>query len=172
MALLEFKNLFLEELKEIYSIEKQIAKALPELIASCETKKLAEVLTDHLKGTKEQIARLEKAFDSLEVSQTSSKKSEIMDLLLKECQKVTDRYPRSCMRDADLILRLQCIQHYEMAVYGTLRTFARVINQKESAQLFQKSLDEEKRLDKELSKIAEGGLFAEGVNQKASKKAA
>lgn len=167
MALDEFKNLFIEELREIFSAEMQIAEAFPAIIAATESGELIEAFNAHFDETKIQVERLKKVFQLLNVVDLGGERCEAMEGLIRECHKVIARYPQSQLRDADLIMRMQCIEHYEIAVYGTLRTFAKQIELNEAADLFQDTLDEEGLQNKRLTKIAEGGLFTAGINLRA-----
>lgn len=162
----EFNKLFLDELSDIYSAENQIVEALPNMISAASCKKLKDAFTHHLKETKNQVKRLERVFSLLN-EEAEDISCEAMEGLIQEGAECVENYPPSAVRDAALIAAAQRIEHYEMAVYGTLRTFAKEMDLKEISKLLQESLDEEGAADKTLTGIAEGGLFSTGVNQKA-----
>lgn len=163
----DIKQLLINELRDILSCEKQIHEALPEFIAAAESPDLKEELSSHLKDANEQIQRLEKVFNFLKVP-ASEKLCLGAQGLIQECKEVWQDYPTpSPMRDAALISKMQRIEHYEISAYGTMRTFALEMGLDGVADLLQTSLEEEAAADKKLTKIAEGGIFKTGINQKA-----
>lgn len=160
----EFKTVFVGELRDIYSAESQIAKAFPRLVKAVHSKELKQVINAHLKEAKAQKERLKTIFKILKAT-AGRETCEATKGLLKECQKTVKDYPLSPMRDMALITKLQRIEHYEIAVYGSLRAFAKKLKLDEVAFLLTESLEEEEKADKALSKIAEGHLFKMGVNE-------
>lgn len=169
MARKEFFELFLDELKDIYDSENQIVKALPKMIEAASSQELKEAFEGHLEETKQQVRRLARIFEVLELD-GEGESCEAMKGLIKEGEEVINRFPKSAIRDAGLIARAQRIEHYEIAVYGTLKTFAKEFDLDEVRNLLQISLDEEGGANKKLTKIAEGGLFTTGINAKAQSK--
>lgn len=165
----DFKNLFLDELKDIFSAENQIIEALPKVIKAAENPELKKALKHHLGETEHQAERLKKIFQLLN-EEESEEKCEAMEGLIEECDETAHKYPNSPIRDAALIAACQRIEHYEIAVYGTLRTFAKQLDLEDIADLLQESLDEEGNANKKLTEIAEGGFFTTGINQQALKK--
>lgn len=163
MALNEFKNLFIKELREIFSAEMQVVEAFPTFIAAAESEELVEAFTAYLNQTKEEVERLNKIFYILQVDR-GGERCESMEGLIRECHKVIERYPKSPVRDVALIMRFQCIEHFAIAVYGSLRTFAKQIEMHEEANLFQRTLNEKGQQNRNLTSIAEGGFFTSGLN--------
>lgn len=162
------KNLFVSELKDVLSAEHQIVKALPDVIAAAEDDDLKEAFKNHLKETKEQVHRLEKIFKLLHL-EPKEIFCEAMKGLVEECSDAIEQHEKSSTRDAALISKAQRIEHYEISVYGTLRTFAKELGLDQAVVLLQETLDEEAGADKKLTKIAEGGLLATGINRKSLK---
>ena len=163
----EFKQLFIEELKDIYSAENQIQKALPRLLNEAKSSKLKEVIKKHHDEGDQQIERLESIGAEFKIDFKNAK-CEAMEGLLKESNKVIEAIYPPDVKDAAIISFIQRIEHYEIAVYGVLKAFAKHLKSKQAEELLTKSLKEEKNADKALTEIAEGSLFSEGVNQKAS----
>lgn len=165
----DFKKLFMCELGDIFSAEKQIVQSLPKMVAAAESPDLKEGIQTHWEESQAQVERLEKIF-SLMGSTPPSDSCPAMEGLIKECDEVVQKFPMSLVRDAAIIAKLQRIEHYEIAVYGTLRTFAKQLELKsEIYDLLEDSLDEEGSADHLLTKLAEGGWFTSGINKKASK---
>ena len=160
-------DLFLNELRDIYSAEEQIIKALPAMVKAADSDELKEAFQDHLKETKEQVVRLDSIFELLNESH-GKETCEAMKGLIYECSEPIHELPKSALRDAAIISKAQRIEHYEISAYGSLRSFAKELNLDDTASLLQKTLDEEANADKKLSKIAEGSLLASGVNHKAN----
>lgn len=161
------KELFLEELRDIYSAEQQLVKALPTVIKNAECQELKEAVETHLEETKEQVERLNEIFEMM--GETHGKNTcEAMKGLIEECSEAIHEFPKSALRDAAIITKAQRIEHYEIATYGSLRAFAKELGLDAAAELLQTTLDEEGNANKTLSKIAEGSLMASGVNHKAN----
>lgn len=161
------KDLFINELNDIYNAEEQVAKALPMMIKTADSNDLKDAFEDHLDETKDQIKRLNQIFEMLDENH-QPKSCEAMQGLIKECSETNDKFPRSPLRDAALISKAQRIEHYEISAYGTLRTFAKELELEEVANLLQKTLSEKVNADRILTRIAKGGLIISGVNQKAN----
>lgn len=162
------EELLVNELHDILSCENQIVAALPNLVAAAECEKLKKAFATHLEETKVQIERLEKVFNLLKIEKEESFCKGTRGLI-EECNDVLVNFKTpSAMRDATLIAKVQRIEHYEIAAYGTACTYAREIDLDDVADLLQATLNEEGSADKTLTKIAEGGLLSSGVNQKAN----
>ena len=150
----KLKELFVEELKDIYWAEKNLAKALPKLAKAATSKELANAFQTHLTQTEEQIARVEQVFEILELT-ARAKKCEAMSGLIEEAQAaIEDTDKGTATRDAALIISAQKAEHYEIAAYGSLAQWARTMGQNEIADLLQKTLDEEKETDVILTELA------------------
>ncbi|HWH61649.1 MAG TPA: ferritin-like domain-containing protein [Ginsengibacter sp.] len=155
-----FRELFEDELKDIYWAEKALTKAIPKMIKNTTTEELATALEDHLEVTKGQVDRLEKVFRSLGKA-ARAKKCEAMDGLIKEAEEIMENTPEGVVRDAGIISAAQKVEHYEIATYGTLCAFAKTLGENESMNLLQQTLDEEKEADETLTEIAESSVNLE-----------
>jgi ferritin-like metal-binding protein YciE len=153
MELDTLKDLYVEGLKDLYSAENQILKALPKMIKSATHPELKRAFTAHEKQTREQVKRLERICKELEVS-PRGQKCEGMEGLIKEAKELISERPDKDVLDAGLIAAAQHVEHYEMAGYGTMRTYARQLGFKNQATLLQTTLNEEGDTDKLLTKIA------------------
>jgi ferritin-like metal-binding protein YciE len=166
-----FKDLFIHELKDIYNAELQIVKILPDLANAAHSPPLKEAFLAHNQETQQQIQRLESIGKELGV-ELGGRKCEAMQTCVIEAQKVMAAdYPDEVM-DAALISCAQRIEHYEIALYGTLKAFANHLRLKEVEESLEESAKEEKHADKKLSEIATGTLFKKGINEKAVRKSA
>jgi ferritin-like metal-binding protein YciE len=159
------EKLFVNELKDIYSAEKQITRALPRMAKAATTDELRTAFETHLKETEEQIQRLDRVFEILGKPATG-KTCQGMKGLLEEGSETMEETEEGEIRDAAMIGAAQRVEHYEIAAYGTVRTIAELLNQKEIEQLLQKTLDEEGNIDKKLTQIASK------VNKQAHRQAA
>lgn len=161
------EQLFIDELEDMYSSEHQIIDSLPNLIKLASSPDLKEALTKHLKETQNQTVRIEKIFNLLNVK-AKENPCEAMEGLLKEAEELTENRAKSPTLDAAIISAAQKVEHYEIASYGTLRSFAKQLGfDSEIIDLIQENLDEEGAADKKLTKIAEGSIFTSGVNKEA-----
>lgn len=150
-----FNDLLLDELKDLYYAEKQLVKALPKMAKAASSPELREAFTGHLEETKGHVERLERAFEILgEPART--KTCHAMDGLVKEGGEAIDMDGPSALRDANLIGAAQRVEHYEMAAYGTARSFAELLNQDDIVSLLQETLDEEGNANKKLNSISTG----------------
>jgi ferritin-like metal-binding protein YciE len=152
------KELFIEELRDIYWAEKHLTKALPKMMKAATTEELASAFETHLGETEEQIARLEEVFDLLDLT-ARAKKCEGMEGLVKEGQSVMEDTPKgTSVRDAGLIISAQKIEHYEIAAYGSLTQLAKTMGMTEIAALLEETLEEEKITDQLLTELAVSGI--------------
>lgn len=146
-------DLFLDELKDIYDAEHQLVEALPKMAEAASSSELKTAFNNHLKQTKTHISRLEEVF-KLVGAKAERKTCDAMKGLIKEADKVLKEDMPAAVHDAALIASAQRVEHYEIAGYGTLRTFAYVLNNKEMAPILQQTLDEEEQTDKMLTQVA------------------
>ncbi len=153
MKLDTLKDLYILELKDLYSAEKQIIVALPKMAKAATNAKLAAGFKEHLEQTKEHAARLEKILSGLGQT-TRGPKCKGMEGALKEGAEMIEEEADEEVRDAGLIGAAQRVEHYEMAGYGCARTYAELLGEKEAAKLLQTTLDEEGETDKKLTKLA------------------
>ncbi|MBA3602940.1 MAG: ferritin-like domain-containing protein [Parachlamydiaceae bacterium] len=166
----ELFNLFMDELKDMLSTENQIIAALPKMIKLASINELKEALTNHLEETKGQVTRLKTIFSILGEKPTEIT-CEGMQGILAEGDEIVKGKTKSSLLDAAIISAAQKVEHYEIASYGTLRSFAKQLElDSEIAKLLQASLDEEGAADKKLTKIADGSFFTTGVNKVAAGK--
>jgi ferritin-like metal-binding protein YciE len=146
------EKLFVEELRDLYSAENQITKALPKLVKAASSKELRSAFEHHLKETEGHVQRLEQVFQILDTS-PKGKTCDGMKGVLSEGAEALSETEEGDVRDVALISAAQRVEHYEMAGYGSVRSYAERLGQKRIAQLLQATLDEEKAADKKLTEI-------------------
>ncbi|MGH7481966.1 MAG: ferritin-like domain-containing protein [Longimicrobiales bacterium] len=149
------EKLYVHELKDLYSAEQQILKALPKMEKAASNPTLRSAFEKHRKVTEKQVERLEKIFSGLE-HRPSGQKCKGMEGVLEEGNDVIKEGVADEVRDAALISAAQRVEHYEIAGYGSARTYANVLGRADDARLLQQTLDEEGETDKELTRLAEG----------------
>jgi len=154
MELQSLRELFLTELQELYFAEKQITAALPRMAKAASFRALRKAFKSHLNETEGHVERLEKIFDELVVS-ASAGDSEGIEGLIRDTERLISEDAEPEVLDAGLIAAAQKVEHYEMAAYGTVRTYAELLGRKDIAKLLQRTLDEEKQADRKLNAIAE-----------------
>ncbi|AFD06594.1 YciE/YciF ferroxidase family protein [Solitalea canadensis] len=164
MSKSEFHQFFIDELKDIYWAEKHLAKALPKMKKASTSPELATAFEKHSKETSDHITRLEKVFELLGKKATGKKCDAMVGLVTEAESILSDTESGSMVRDAGLILSAQKVEHYEIATYGTLKTFAANMGHNDVVKLLNETLENEKATDIALTKIAEGY-----INKKASK---
>lgn len=162
MTLSTLHDLYVDELKDLYNAEHQLLKALPKMAKAASDPQLAEAFTAHLAETKGQVDRLETIFKELDAS-PKGRKCKAMEGLLEEGKELMAEDADPTVMDAALITAAQRVEHYEMAGYGCVRTFARLLGYEEAADLLQETLDEEGAADKKLTKLAETVINVEAV---------
>lgn len=160
------KDLFYHELQDLYDAEQQLAVALPRMADAAHSPELKEALTDHLTATRHHLERLDKAFTELGAVKTGVT-CEAMKGLIREAESIVEAHGDPNVKDAALIGAAQRIEHYEIAAYGTARTFAEELDLDDIADLLQDTLDEEGDADERLTDLAEGNWFEEGINEEA-----
>ena len=148
------RDLFINELRELYDGEKQIVSALPKMAKAASSKALKTAFKDHLKETEDHVDRLEEIFDSIGES-PSGRDSLAIEALVKQGQKAIAEAEDRDARDAALIAAAQKVEHYEIAGYGTVRTYAELLGESEWEKLLDETLDEEKAADKKLNAVSE-----------------
>lgn len=159
----EFREFFVDELKDILWAEKALLKALPKMGKAATGKKLAASFDTHKAETEEQISVVEQVFE-LMVEKPATKKCDAMEGLISEAESIiSDTEKGSAIRDAGLILAAQKVEHYEIATYGTLAAFAAAMQEPKVADLLRSILRDEKKSDKTLTSLA-----LESVNEDAS----
>lgn len=163
MNLDSLKKLFVHELKDLYSAENQILDALPKMAEKASHADLKAAFQDHRRETEEHVRRLETIFEGLEF-EPGGQKCKGMEGLLKEGDDAMTDPEDDDVRDAAMIAAAQRVEHYEMAGYGTARTYARMLGYEDAAELLQKTLDEEGATDQKLTALAERGVNADAVS--------
>ncbi|MBN8625186.1 MAG: ferritin-like domain-containing protein [Planctomycetes bacterium] len=153
MKTASLRELYIEELKDLYNAENQLLKALPKMAKAATSPELRKGFEKHLKETKRQIERLETIFNALDES-PKGKKCKAMAGLIEEGSEVMEEDMEPDVRDAALIAAAQRVEHYEIAGYGCVRTYAELLGESKAAKLLQTTLDEEGNTDMALSELA------------------
>jgi ferritin-like metal-binding protein YciE len=164
MKLKTLEDLYLQELRDIYDAESQLLKALPTFAKAASSDELRNAFEDHLEQTKEQVGRLDQIFENLDAS-SKGKKCKGMAGLVEEGKELLDEDISPDVLDAAIIAAAQRIEHYEIAVYGCLVTYARLLEKDDDADLLEQSLDEEKETDELLTDIAESTINIEAAEE-------
>src|SRR5580704_19532838 len=160
------KHLYVEELKDLYSAENQLVKAIPKMAKASTSPDLRAGFEEHLGQTKEHVARLEKIFKALGETPTG-KKCKGMEGLIKEGGEMIEEDPGPEELDAGLISAAQRVEHYEIAGYGCVSTYAKLLGEDEAASILKLTLEEEKETDKKLTQLA-GSINLEAVESEES----
>jgi ferritin-like metal-binding protein YciE len=155
--LCSLEDLFVTELKDLYSAENQLIKALPKMAKAASAPELAKAFEEHLEKTRGHAERLERIFEMLGTA-SKGKKCKAMEGLIEEGKEVLDLDADEAVQDAALIAAAQRVEHYEMAGYGCVRTWARELGREDAARLLQQTLDEEAEADQTLTRIAESHI--------------
>lgn len=159
-------KLFEDELKDIYWAEKALAKALPKMAKKATSQELVDAIEKHLEETEEHVNRCEQIFKMLG-KEPRGKKCEAMEGLLNEAESIMEDTEEGVMRDAGIISAAQKVEHYEIASYGTLRTFAETLGMQEAAEILETTLNEEKMTDEALTELAVSTINQEAAEEPA-----
>lgn len=154
MKMQSLRDLYIEQLQDLYNAENQLIKALPKMAKGATSEALREAIREHLEVTRSQASRLEELFSTREEN-PKGKKCKAMEGLVEEGAEVLEEDMEDEVRDAALIAAAQRVEHYEIAGYGTVRTYATLLGDDEAAEVLQEILDEEKQADTKLSSLAE-----------------
>lgn len=154
MKLGSLQELYVEELKDLYSAENQLLQALPKMAKAASSPELSAAFEEHREQTRDQVERLDKVFQKLGVN-PKGKKCQAMEGLIEEGQELLEADAAPAVLDAALIAAAQKVEHYEIAGYGTVRTYARLLGDEAAADLLQQTLDEESAADEKLTGLAE-----------------
>jgi ferritin-like metal-binding protein YciE len=162
----ELRELYIEQLRDLYSAETQLVKALPKMAEASTSEELKSGFEEHLQQTQGHVQRLETIFQNLGEKPTGEK-CKGMEGLIKEGSEVIENDDfEGELKDAALIAAAQRVEHYEIAGYGTVRTFANLLEDDEAVELLEQTLDEEKETDEKLTEIAESvNLDAQGEEE-------
>lgn len=150
-------KLFEDSLKDIYWVEKTLTKALPKMKKNATAPELVEAIESHLAETEEHVQKVEQVFEILGKA-ARAKKCEAMAGLIKEAQEVMEECDEGAMRDAGIICSAQKVEHYEIASYGSLKTFASTLGLNDAAAILEEILEQEKAADGTLTEIAESTI--------------
>jgi len=154
MKLDTLKTLYINELKDLYNAEQQLVKALPKMTKAASSEELQEAFEKHLEQTKTHVERLEEVFE--EIGETPKGKTcKAMKGLIEEGSEILQEDGEESVIDAGIIVAAQKVEHYEIAGYGSVRTFAQLLGKDRSADLLQTTLDEESEANELLNKLAE-----------------
>ena len=164
MEIDSLRKLYVEELKDLYSAEKQILQALPRMAKKATNPQLKAGFEEHLRQTEEQVKRLDRIFEGLGKS-PRGKKCKGMEGLIEEGKEIMQEDMDEDTRDAGLIAAAQKVEHYEMAGYGTAKAHADLLGFTKAARLLQQTLDEEARTDKKLTALAESIVNVEALQE-------
>ncbi|HEX6502663.1 MAG TPA: ferritin-like domain-containing protein [Terriglobales bacterium] len=148
------RELYLGELRDLYDAEHQITKALPKMISKTSSDELKSALTEHLEVTRQQAERLEQIFQNMG-EKAKTEKCRGVEGVIQEGSELLKQTDDEDVRDAAIISAAQKVEHYEIASYGTVRTWASLLGEQEAADLLEQTLNEEKEADEKLNEIAE-----------------
>ncbi len=162
MKMKTLEDLYVNELKDLYNAENQLLKALPKMAKAANAPELKEAFESHLEETRGQVERLEQIFKELDVS-PKGKKCKAMEGLVEEGSEMIKEDAEPPVKDAGLIAAAQRVEHYEIAGYGTARTFATLLSYDKAAKLLQETLEEEAGADEKLTELANSVINLEAV---------
>lgn len=166
MHLNTLHDLFINQLRDLYDAENQIVAALPRMSSAASSADLRQAFQTHLEQSQGHLRRLEDVFDDLG-QHPMGEHCPAMEGLIREGEEIIMSSGDPSVKDAALIAAAQRVEHYEMAGYGAVRTYAKELGYKDAESLLQKTLNEEGEADKLLTKLAEGSFFNTGINQEA-----
>ena len=162
MKLETLHKLYTEELRDLYNAENQLIKALPKMAEAANSEELATAFEKHLEQTQTHVERLEEIFEELDEN-PKGKTCKAMKGLIEEGAEILEEEGEPSVIDAGIIVAAQKVEHYEIASYGSVRTFARLLGEKKAEQLLQATLDEEAETDKLLNELAESTVNPEAL---------
>jgi len=163
MKIESMENLFIEQLQDLYDAEKRLVKALPKMADEATAPELQQAFRSHLQQTQGHVSRLEVVFQQLG-KEAKTKTCDAMKGLIEEGEDVISDIERSLLRDAGLIAAANRVEHYEIAAYGSARTFAQTLGLDQAASLLQATLAEEKEADAKLTSLAESMINDEALH--------
>jgi ferritin-like metal-binding protein YciE len=166
MKLDSLQKLYVEELRDLYSAENQLLKALPKMAKAAASDELKQAFEDHLEETKDHVERLDDIFAAMDES-PKGKTCHGMKGLIEEGSEMLEKDGEESVLDAGIIGAAQKVEHYEIASYGTVRTFATLLGEDEAADLLQQTLDEEGETNKRLTELAEEIVNPEALRESA-----
>lgn len=155
MKLNNLQELFVEEMQDLYSVEQQIIKALPDMIEKTSSPELRSALSQHLEETRGQVRRLDQIFAQIPDVDKDDKTCKGMKGIIDDAKDILKAKGESEVRDAGIIAGAQRVEHYEIAGYGTVRTYAQLLGRRDWAQVLEQTLQEEKLADEKLTRLSE-----------------
>jgi ferritin-like metal-binding protein YciE len=158
------EELYISELRDLYSAENQLLKALPKMAKGASSPELKDAFERHLEQTKRHVERLEQLFEQLDES-PKGKTCQAMKGLIEEGSEILKEEGEDSVLDAGMIVAAQKVEHYEIASYGSVRTFANLLGQDEAARLLQSTLDEESETNEILNGLAETVVNPEALTE-------
>lgn len=158
----DLRELFEDGLKDIYWAEKALTKALPKMAKNATSEELVSALNEHLEVTNSQVQRVEQVFELIG-KKAQAKKCDAMEGLVKEGEGIIEESEPGPVRDAGIIAACQKVEHYEIATYGTLATWARALGEEEAAGILHEIMEEEKEADETLTTVAESAVNSEAL---------
>jgi len=164
MKLQSLEQLYISELRDLYSAENQLLKALPKMAKGASSNELKDAFKEHLEQTKGHVERLEEIFQQLDESPKGTT-CHGMKGLIEEGSEILKEEGEGSVLDAGIIVAAQKVEHYEIASYGSVRTFANLLNQDQAARLLQATLDEESETNEILNRLAEGIVNPEALSE-------
>jgi len=165
MKLESLRDAYMDQLRDAYDVEEQLVKALPRMMKACGSPELKSALEEHLEQTKTQVQRLERVFESMG-HEAKAKKCVGLRGILDEGEDIMDEDGEFAVRDALLIAGAQKVEHYEIAMYGTLCTWAEQLGDRTAVELLKETLEEEKMADKKLTQIAESSINPQAAQRR------
>lgn len=148
------RGLYIDELRDLYSAETQLVKALPKMAKASSNEQLREAFEEHLEQTEEHVSRLEQIFEQLDEKPTGKKCLGMEGLVKEAAETMQEKYGEAVM-DAAVIGAAQRVEHYEIAAYGTVRAFAELLGEEQHVSLIEQTLNEEKQADEKLTQLSE-----------------
>lgn len=162
MSLDTLEELYINELRDLYSAENQLLKALPKMAKAASSEELSDAFEKHLEQTKGHVERLEQIFKQLDEN-PKGKTCHGMKGLIEEGSEILEEDGEDSVLDAGIIVAAQKVEHYEIASYGSVRTFANLLGKDEAVSLLQSTLDEESETNELLNQLAEGIVNPEAL---------
>lgn len=147
------RDLYIDELRDIYSAETQMVKALPKMAKAATSEELRSGFEEHLEQTRGHVSRLEQIFEALNEKPTGKKCAGMEGLVKEGGEMISEDFPGN-VKDAGLIGAAQRVEHYEIAAYGTVRAFAELLNERKAVDLLTQTLEEEKETDEKLTQLS------------------
>lgn len=164
MQMEDLQDLFVEQLRDLYNAENQLLKALPRMAKAATNDQLSSAFEEHTEQTREHVERLKQIFENLDEKPTG-KVCKAMKGLIEEGKEAMEEDAEPEVLDAALIAAAQRVEHYEIAGYGTVRSYAQLLGNSQAAKILQKTLDEEGQTDKKLTQLAERMINVEAAGE-------